>query len=135
MTKAMVEIFSDGATIGKNGKLGSVKKVGLGVYIPAINFGDGKRVKGGSNNEAEFKALIWAMETAINKKIKRAVFKSDSQIIINRANGKRPKGKFKNERMDNFQNKVFKLKEKFDEVYFNWLPREQNQVADYYSKK
>ena len=96
----LIKIYADGATFGRNGKLGSVSEVGLGVYIPSINFGDGKKEKGISNNEAEFKALIWGMNIAIEKGIKKAEFLMDSKIVVNRANGRRPtKAKWKNERM------------------------------------
>lgn len=134
MLNETTKIYTDGATVGRNGKLGMVKEVGLGIYIPQINFGDGKRVNGISNNEAEFKALIWGMEIAIKKGVKRAEFFMDSKIVVNRANGSRPtKLKFKNERMDAFQDKVFELRENFDEIYFEWIPREKNLTADYYS--
>jgi len=133
MKNELIKVFSDGATLGRNGKLGTVKEVGLGVYIPALNFGDGKKVNGISNNEAEFKALIWAMEIAIEKKLDRVGFYMDSKIVVNRANGAKPRAKFKNERMDAFQDKVFELRKNFKEIYFNWIPREQNQTADYYS--
>lgn len=130
----LIKVYTDGATVGRNGKLGTVKEVCLGLYIPEINFGEGIREDGISNNEAEFKALIWGMKTAINKKIKRAIFHMDSKIVVNRANGVRPtKAKWKNERMDAFQDEVFELRKNFDEIYFKWIPREQNTVADYYS--
>ena len=136
MQNEIIKIYIDGATLGKNGKLGTVKEVGLGVYIPDINFGDSKRCDGISNNEAEFKALIWGMELTIEKQIKKAVFHLDSKIVVNRANGARPrKAKFKNERMDAFQDKVFELRNEFDFIEFKWIPREKNITADYYSKQ
>lgn len=131
----MIKIYTDGATAGKNGKLGTVSKVGLGVYIPELNYGDCAYMDGISNNEAEFKALIWAMKIAIEQNIKEAEFLLDSKIVVNRANGARPrKAKFKNERMDAFQDTVFNLRKSFDKIAFNWIPREENTVADYYSK-
>lgn len=129
----MVKIYTDGATLGRNGKLGSVSEVGLGLYIPEINFGDSRRDKGISNNEAEFKALIWGMEKAIELDMESVAFYMDSKIVVNRANGKRPSKKYANERMDAFQDKVFELRKSFKEIYFNWIPREQNMTADYYS--
>lgn len=134
MENEIIKIYSDGATVGHNGKLGTVKEVGLGIYFPQLNYGDGKREKGISNNEAEFKALIWAMETAIEKGVNKAIFHLDSKIVVNRANGARPKGKFKNERMDAFQEIVFKMRGNFDYVEFKWISREKNMTADYYSK-
>ncbi len=134
MEKEITEIYTDGATVGHNGKLGTVKEVGLGVFIPSINWGNGKQTKGISNNEAEFKALIWGMEIAIEKGLKNCRFNMDSKIVRNRANGRRPKGKWQNARMDAFQDRVFELRKSFDSIIFNWIPREQNATADYYSK-
>jgi ribonuclease HI len=131
--KKIIEVYTDGATIGHNGKLGTVKEVGLGLYIPSINFGDGKRVKGISNNEAEFKALIWGMEVAAEKGLKDVRFNMDSKIVVNRANGARAKGKYWNERMNTFQDVVFEFRKKFDYILFRWIPREENSTADYYS--
>jgi len=132
----MIDIYSDGATRGHNGKLGTVKEVGLGVYIPAEGIHLSKRVPGGSNNESEFLALILAMETALEKKITHAKFHLDSRIVVRRAKGHRPKNpKYKNVRMDKFQNKVLDLEKKFEEVMYVWIPREANYVADRLSKK
>jgi len=126
----MIDIYSDGATVGKNGKFGTVKAVGLGIYIPKLNIKKALHVEGLSNNEAEFKALIIAMETAILKGITRARFHSDSKTILNRANGHKPKGKFANSRMDKFQDRVLELKQDFEIALFKWIPREQNEEAD-----
>lgn len=129
-----IDIYCDGATVGHNGKLGTVSEVGLGVYIAQTGERIGRRVPGISNNEAEFKALIYAMEYALRSGYTEARFYSDSQIIINRANGKRPGKKFTNERMDAFQEKVLELARQFDHVSFRWIPREENTVADAVSK-
>lgn len=131
-----VRIYTDGATVGHNGKLGTVTKVGLGVWIPALNQSYYKQVNGLSNNEAEFKALIYGMELAKTLGLKRVTFCCDSQVIINRALGiTRPtKAKRKNERMDEFQDTVFQLKKSFEQTLFKWIPRGQNVKADQLSK-
>ncbi len=133
----MVSIYTDGATLGYNGKLGTVSVVGLGVYMPHLKQ-DGffsKRTDGISNNEAEFKALIFAMDIAIDKQIKEVKFFLDSMIVVNRANGSKPKKKkYQNERMDDFQNIVLEKSKLFDEVSFDWIPREENCTADRLSK-
>jgi len=136
-------IYTDGATVGHNGRLGTVKEVGIGIYCKdAISIS--KRVKGGSNNEAEFLALIHGMEEAIRLGLKDVEFRMDSELVWRRAecprkkNGKaykKPKGKYKNERMDKFQDKVLELKRRFKTCFFVWIPREQNWTADELSKK
>lgn len=133
----MLEVFTDGATVGHNGKLGTVQEVGLGVYIPAFEIKISKREKGISNNEAEFKALILAMEKIIELGLEENTiyFFMDSQIVVNRANGKRAKGKYKNERMDAFQDDVFKLAKMIKDPVFMWVPRESNTMADALSKQ
>lgn len=132
-----VRVYTDGATVGHNGKLGTVKEVGLGIVIEEINRTKVyEKTDGISNNEAEFKALIKGMKLCIRKGIKRAVFHCDSQIIINRANGRRPiKSKFQNERMDKFQEEVLSLAQEFDYCEFKWIPREENILADNLSKE
>ena len=52
-----IRAYSDGATVGHNGKLGSVKEVGLGVLIEKVErITISEKTSGISNNEAEFKA-------------------------------------------------------------------------------
>lgn len=136
----MLEVYTDGATVGQNGKLGTVSQVGLGVYIKGYERTKkkgkySKLVDGISNNEAEFKALIWALDLVLGFGVKEARFHLDSKIVVNRANGKRVEGKYKNERMDAFQKSVLNLAKKFNEIEFKWIPREDNWVADRLSKK
>ncbi len=131
----MMNIYCDGSTVGRNGKLGTVSEVGLGVYIAETGERIGNRVPGISNNEGEFKALILAMQSALDRSYTDVRFHSDSRIIINRAKGKRPKGKFKNERMDRFQQKVIELSKQFISIDFVWIPREENQIADWIAKQ
>lgn len=137
----LAQIFIDGATVGHN-KMGKTKEVGLGIYCqhPKINIAE--RVAGKSNNEAEFMALIRGMQEAIRLNLKVVDFFSDSKIVINRASvfikdgvpSHRPKGKYRNTRMDKFQDEVLRLRICFDQVHFYWIPREQNYKADELSK-
>ena len=137
-------IFTDGATLGHNGPLGTVKKVGLGIFCQEPRIEIAEKVDGGSNNEAEFMALIRGMEEAIRLKITDVHYYLDSQIVWRRAacpkKGKkniyfRPKGKQKNERMDAFQDTVLGLAANFKRIEFSWIPREENSMADFLSKK
>ena len=133
LVSGYTECYSDGATVGRNGKLGTVKEVGLGVYCPELKIFYCAKAKGMSNNEAEFMALIRGMELLLEKGITDAKFLSDSQIIVNRSMRpfiKKMKPKHRNERMDNFQIEVLTLAEKFNSIHFEWIPREENEMAD-----
>lgn len=130
----LTAVYSDGATVGHNGLFGTVREVGIGVYIPDWSISIAKKLPGKSNNEAEFLALIEAMDICFESGLTRCRFHLDSQIVVNRANGARPKGKFANDRMDAFQDLVFEKKEQFAVAEFKWIPREQNEDADALSK-
>lgn len=130
----MITIFSDGATEGANGKLGTVKYCGIGFYCPDVNHKFSKRIEAGSNNEAEFWALIEAMNWARKQGFKEVRFCLDSQIVVNRARGRRPTGKFANERMNRFQDVVVRLTAEFKRAEFKWIPRHLNYMADIQSK-
>lgn len=131
-------IYTDGATVGHNGKLGTVSEVGLGIYNKTTGEKVSLRVKGLSNNEAEFIALIEAIERCIKKGYKKVNFYLDSTVVVNRASNKKKVGsggKKKNERMDLLQQAILDKLHYFEEVTFNWIPREQNSIADKLSKK
>lgn len=134
----MITIYTDGATEGPNGKLGTVIHCGLGFYCPEKEYRFSKRVRAISNNEAEFLALIEAMKWALENGHKSVRFRCDSMIVINRATSKmnryKKNGKSKNERMDKFQDTVLELAAKFDVISFFWVPREENTEADIQSK-
>lgn len=129
----IANIFCDGATLGHNGKLGTVKTVGLGVYCECPRIRIAEKTDGISNNEAEFKALICGMEEALALEITDVHFFLDSKIVVRRAKGLMPKKI--NRRMDAFQIEVISLAMRFNSVQFHWIPREQNQEADLLSKR
>lgn len=130
-----ITIFTDGATEGRNGKLGTVKHCGIGFYCPDVNYKYSKRIEAISNNEAEFWALITAMKWALLNGHKRVFFRLDSMIVVKRAKGNRPYGKYANPRMDRLQDILMDLKADFEFIEFKWIPRYQNYVADELSKK
>lgn len=134
-----VSVYTDGATVGHNGRLGTVKEIGIGIYIPEMDFKHAERMIGISNNEAEFHALIAAMLYLIGKDVKHANFYMDSMIVRNRAARRyikiHKKAKSQNVRMDQFQQTVIELSANFEHITFNWIPREKNETADFLSKQ
>lgn len=130
-----INIYTDGATEGHNGKLGTVKHCGIGFYCPELQKTYSARIEAKSNNEAEFAALIEAMVWASTLGPDLIInFYLDSTIVVNRANGHRPANKYYNQRMDAFQDQVLEIKKQFKSCFFNWIPRWKNQRADQLSK-
>lgn len=134
-----VECYTDGATVGWNGKLGTVSEVGVGVFCQEREIYHTEKMRGISNNEAEFKALICAMKLLLERGEENVQFYLDSRIVVNRAMRpyvkKTKKLKDPTVRMNNFQQKVLDLAEQFNSVHFKWIPREENTVADELSKQ
>ena len=127
-------LYTDWATVWHN-KMWLTKQIWVWVYCENPRIEVRHILPGLSNNEAEFEALILWMQTALEMWLRTVLFRTDSLIVVNRALWKKPKkAKFKNERMDKFQDRVLELKKYFDLCHFEWIPREQNMEADRLSK-
>lgn len=128
----MVHVYTDGATVGWNGKLGTVKEVGIGYWISEKRIQCSDKFFAMSNNEAEYIALILAMRHCVREGYVEVVFYCDSEIIVHGATHER---RTKNERMMRLKNEVILLKKFFKHVSFVWIPREKNTIADFLSKE
>lgn len=129
----MIKVFTDGATEGMNGKLGTVTHIGIGIYIPELHIQVSKRLPGISNNEAEYMAVIEAMEILISHDVKDVQFFLDSMIVVNGAS--RPWKTTNNQRMNSFKAQILELLTNFTSIHFQWIPREENSIADMLSKR
>jgi ribonuclease HI len=116
-----------------NGKLGSVSHVGIGIYIPSKNIKVSKRLKGISNNEAEYMALIEAMDICKQHEWHDVKFYLDSTIVVNGAT--KPWKVTKNQRMNEFKSQIVDQLINFTSISFHWIPREENEEADLLSKQ
>ena len=122
------KVFTDGASRGNPGEAG----VGIAIFdddliIEQISIYLGKK----TNNEAEYTAIVKALQKLDEMGIKRASFFSDSQLLVKQINGeyrvKAPTIK------PLFEAVNFLLKGK--EVDFNWIRRENNKIADSLANK
>jgi len=121
-------IYTDGASSGNPGPMG------LGVVI----YRDGFRVEElseylgiGTNNMAEYTAVIRALETAHQMKEHEVHLKSDSQLVIRQLTGEY---KVKDAKLKPLKRKIDKLCHGLD-VRFEHVPREKNKEADALSKE
>ena len=80
-----------------------------------------------TNNQAEYEAVIFALQKAKQLKIKNIELRTDSELI-----GKQPLGKYKikNPDLQPLFIKAWNLRLDFEKVDIKIIPREQNKKAD-----
>src|ERR1044072_5335429 len=84
-----------------------------------------------SNNQAEYEALIAGMSLAIEMDAIQFLIRSDSQLVVSQVQGEY---QAKDEQLAKYLNKVGLLKEKFEEVKIEHVPREKNTRANILAK-
>ena len=120
-------IFTDGAALGNPGPMG----IGVVVFRGAQKIKEISEYIGeGTNNVAEYTAVIRALEYARHSGEKEVHLRSDSQLIVRQLNGEY---KVKDEKLKPLKRKVVSLCEGLD-VRFEHIPREKNEEADELSK-
>lgn len=132
MTKNF-QIYTDGGARGNPGPsaIGVVIKTETGQVIESIS----QTIGIGTNNEAEYKALIKALEFILNNKQKFTLndkdlinFFSDSSLLVNQVNGL---FKVKNGRMREFIYRIREIESQIPcKIIYNLIPREKNSQAD-----
>lgn len=86
---------------------------------------------GFSSNVAEYLGIIHGLIACIQLGITEVEVFGDSQLVIYQITGK---NKTKSENMKILNILVSRLKIFFDDIEFNWIPREKNTEADRQSK-
>ena len=119
-----LKIYIDGASKGNPGESGA------GVVI----YRDKRIVKeisnyigSATNNVAEYTALIYALEESLLLKAKSLEINTDSQLLARQLN---KIYKVKNEGIKVLYNRALHLLAGFDQVTINYIPREENVLAD-----
>ena len=132
----MIKVYFDGACEPVNPK-------GIATYGYAV-YRDGRKIRenyglvevgrGATNNIAEYTALIKALEYLIstNKVDEKIIVYSDSQLVVRQLNGYYMVW---SENIRPLYDHVMKMLPLFKDIRFKWIPREENEEADYLSKK
>jgi ribonuclease HI len=81
--------------------------------------------EGISNNEAEYLAIITALNNVINKD-NQIVILSDSQLVVNQINHKYG---INNENLRRLATQVWVLEKEFDKFELHWLRRSENKAG------
>lgn len=127
--KDRVELYVDGAANLQNEKAGIggvIYKNGQEIYSFSEYIGKG------TNNEAEYTALIKGLKELINLNILSIDIYADSELVVKQVNGEY---KVKNDRMQKLHHEVMSLLNKFNLWNLTHIPREHNTVADKLSKE
>ena len=121
-------IFTDGASLGNPGPMG----IGVVVYEGRHKVAEfGEYIGEGTNNIAEYTAVIRALEYAKKNNAKEVHIKADSQLIVRQMTGEY---KVKDEKLKPLKRNADSLCIGLH-VKFEHIPREKNGEADTLSKE
>lgn len=132
----LYKIYCDGACEPHNP--GGIAAWGFVIYQEDKkifeNFGIACSGKGATNNVAEYKAIISALEYLVNNNLidSQVEILSDSKLAINQLNGY---WNITKPHLRHLVSEVHKLITPFQKVAFQWIPREKNTEADFLSKQ
>ena len=120
-----VIIYTDGGARGNPGPAG----IGVAVYDEKKNLVATRKqfIGTATNNQAEYKAVIFALRIALEIGARHLDFNLDSELVVRQLKGEY---KVKNEQLKPLVQEVFKLSNKFDSIEYNHVPREKNKLAD-----
>jgi ribonuclease HI len=125
-----VTIYTDGAARGNPGPsaIGVLLIDENGNILARIS----RRIGITTNNQAEYQAIIAALEKAIALGARYAVIKSDSELVVKQINGQY---KIKNTALRPLYQKVVQLIGSLESFDIFYIPREQNAEADALANK
>ena len=118
-------LYTDGASRGNPGPaaIGAVIKDGQGRVLGKIS----RRIGRTTNNQAEYQAVIAALEEAIRLGVAGVVIKSDSELVVQQINGRY---RVKNPALKPLHQRVRELQSLFQSFAIASIPRRQNTEAD-----
>ncbi len=130
MKISRVIICTDGAARGNPGPaaIGATLKDEQGTLVATIS----RRIGTTTNNQAEYRAVITALEKAVKLGIKDVELRADSELVIKQINGRY---KVKNTALRPLYQEVVKLIGSLDSFKASYIPRERNAEADALANK
>ena len=125
MTPERLIIYTDGASSGNPGPsaIGAVIRDGQGKVISRIS----RSIGHATNNQAEYRAVIAALEEAARLGAGEVDIKSDSELVVKQIKGRY---RVKKATLRTLYQKVIQLIGPLEAFTINHIPREQNKEAD-----
>jgi ribonuclease HI len=121
----MITAYTDGGARGNPGP------AGYGVYIEDENGQKVAELKGtigeATNNVAEYRGLIAALDWAVKHEVRRLRVRADSQLIIKQMTGEY---QIRNPGLGRLHAHASRFVEQLDVVTFEYIRRDQNKQAD-----
>jgi ribonuclease HI len=120
-----VVINVDGAARGNPGPaaIGAIIKNENGHIVARIS----QRIGITTNNQAEYQAIITALEQAVRMGVRTVSVKSDSELVVNQISGRY---KIKNTALRPLYHQVVQLTGSLENFTITYVPRGQNAQAD-----
>jgi ribonuclease HI len=130
MTAKRLIIYTDGASSGNPGPaaIGAVIKDGQGNFVTSLS----RRIGQATNNQAEYRAIIAALEKAINLGASEVDLKSDSELVVRQIKGSY---RVKKPSLKPLYQKVKQLQSQLQGFSIAYIPRQQNREADRLANK
>ena len=121
----ILKIFFDGSSHGNPGPSG----IGIIVFDESGRILDkfSRFIGFGTNNEAEYRALIEALRKAMQLGAEKVELYSDSELVVNQIKGVYS---VKDEKLKRLHLKCVELLKNFKEYEISYVPRELNAEAD-----
>jgi len=125
LSVSKVIICTDGAARGNPGPaaIGVTIKDEKGNLLASIS----RRIGITTNNQAEYMAIITALEKVVSLGAKRVDVRADSELVVNQINGRY---RVKNIALRPLYQKVVQLTGPLDAFTISYIPRRQNSEAD-----
>ena len=83
-----------------------------------------------TNNTAEYEGLLAGLRIAADLGVKNLIITGDSQLVVRQVNKD-----YQSPLMEAYIDEVRKLEERFDGIQAEHIPRVENDIADYLSKR
>ena len=130
MNPKRLVIFTDGASQGNPGQsaIGAVIRDGQGRVISRIS----RRIGHATNNQAEYTAIIAALEEASRLGAEEVEVRADSELVVKQLNGQY---KVKKATLRPLYQKVVRLIGSLEAFTITYIPRTQNREADRLANK
>jgi ribonuclease HI/probable phosphoglycerate mutase len=92
-----------------------------------VVFSEGRVLPPGTNNQAEYQALVAGLRAARDRGVRNLVVRADSELMIRQMTGKY---RVRNPGLMVCYEQAQVLSRSFDTIRFEHVPREQNVLAD-----